>query len=284
MKRRHTKTVFIIVGILFCAAGIITIFFSTPGSKTKTEFDVAVTDLIADADHQEDVFMEKDIAGLPAPVQRYFKYCGYIGTQKMSYIKIDYQDVDFVFSEDKPIKIDYTQYDFVNQPNRIAYIDSSVYGIPFEGIDIFLDGNGSMKGVIAKLFKLFNQTGDVMDQSSQATFLSEILLFPNAALQEYIEWQAIDDLHAKAVMSYYGISVSGTFAFNETGEMLSFETDDRSVVASDGTSKLVQWSVAYDEYMEVNDIKKPTVFQAIWHYDDGDLVYFDGKGTITLYN
>ena len=66
--------------------------------------------------------------------------------------------------------------------------------------------------------------------------------------------------------------------------MLSFETDDRSVVADDGSSKQVKWSVAYDEYTEVNGIKRPTVFQAIWHYDDGDLVYFDGKGTITEYD
>ncbi len=281
MKRRRTKIILIIVGILFCAAGVITLFFNVPGSKTKMEFDVAATDLIAKADHQENVFMEEDIAGLPAPVQRYFKYCGYIGSQKMSYIKIDYQDVDFVFSEDTPIKIDYTQYDFVNQPNRIAYIDSSMYGVPFEGLDVFLDGTGTMKGVIAKLFVLFNQTGGVMDQSSQVTFLSEILLFPSAALQEYVTWETIDDLHAKAAMSCYGLSVSGTFTFNEAGEMLSFETDDRSAVASDGSSKKVRWSVVLDDYMEVNGIKRPTAFRAVWHYDDGDMVYFDGKGTIT---
>ena len=64
-----------------------------------------------------------------------------------------------MFSGDKPIKIDYTQYDFVNQPNRIAYIGSSMYDIPFEGVDVFLDGTGAMKGVIAKLFVLFNQMG-----------------------------------------------------------------------------------------------------------------------------
>jgi hypothetical protein len=283
MKRRRTKIILIIVGILFCTAGVIMLFFSIPGSKTKTEFDMAATDLIAESDHQEDMFTEEEIAGLPAPVQRYFRYCGYIGTQKMSYIKIVYQDVDFVFNEDKPIKINYTQYDFVNQPNRIAYIDSSMYGIPFEGLDVFLDGTGAMKGVLAKLFILFNQTGPVMDQSSQVTFLSEILFFPNAALQEYVTWEAIDDLHAKAEMSYYGISVSGIFTFNEAGEMLSFETDDRSAVASNGSSKQVKWSVVYAEYAEVDSVKRPTVFQAIWHNDDGDLVYFDGKGTITEY-
>jgi hypothetical protein len=159
-----------------------------------------------------------------------------------------------------------------------------MYGIPFEGLDIFLDGRGSMKGVLAKLFTLFDQTGTVMDQSSLVTFLSEILFVPSAALQDYIKWETIDNLHAKATMSCYGISVSGVFTFDENGEMLSFETHDRSAVETDGTSETIKWSVNCDEYVEVNGIKRPTVFNATWHYESGDLVYFDGKGTITAYN
>lgn len=280
MKRIQSKITFMIAGVLIIAAGAVITFFCVPGSKTRTEFARTVADLTASTNHPESVFAEEDIAGLPAPVQKYFRYCGYIGTLKMSYIRIDYQDVDFVFSGKKPIKIDYTQYDFADQPNRVAYIDSSMYGIPFEGIDTFQNGVGCMKGVIAKLFDLFCQTGDVMDQSSQATFLSEILLFPTAALQEYIEWEAVDDLHAKAAMSYCGRTVSGIFTFDQSGAVLSFDTGDRSVVASNGESELVKWSVYFEKYSETDGIRKPTVFKAVWHYGDGDLVYFDGTGSI----
>lgn len=285
MKRRRRKMILVIIGILFCAAGVFMIFFGVPGSKTKTEFDGIVRDLISGADHQEDVFQESDIAGLPEPVKRYFRYCGYIGEPKMSYIKIFYQNVDFLLDPERSaLNIDYTQYNFVNGANRTAYIDSSMYGIPFEGLDCFIGGSGSMKGVLAKLFTLFDQTGGDMDKSGLVTFLSECLFIPNAALQEYIEWEAIDDFHAKATMTDYGISVSGIFTFDENGEMLSFETEDRSAVATDGSSKRVKWSVVCDEYREENGMKRPTVFQAIWHYDDGDLVYFDGKGTIAAYS
>jgi len=111
----------------------------------------------------------------------------------------------------------------VTEPNRIAYIDSSMYGIPFEGLDLYVDGAGSMKGVIAKLFTLFHQTGKTMDQSSQVTFLAESLLIPSAALQDYIFWEPIDDSQAKATMTYYGMAVSGVFKFNVQGEMLSLQ-------------------------------------------------------------
>ncbi|MCE5197063.1 MAG: hypothetical protein LLG09_08065 [Negativicutes bacterium] len=285
MRRRSKKIMLTIIGVVLCVTGILMIFFNIPYSKSKTDFDRTAKQLMTEADPQEGIFQEEDIAGLPAPVQTYFRYCGYIGTPKMSYIKIYYQDVDFLFGKNKSaIKIDYTQYNFVKEPNRIAYIDSSMYGIPFEGLDTYSDGSGSMKGVLAKLFTLFDQTGEVMDKSSLVTFLSEILFVPNSALQDYIKWEAVDDLNAKATISCYGISVSGIFTFNENGEMLSFTTDDRSAVATDGSSETMEWSVVCDDYIELNGIKKPTSFQAIWHYDDGDLIYFNGKGTITENN
>ncbi|MEN6389043.1 MAG: DUF6544 family protein [Syntrophomonas sp.] len=284
MEKRSRKKMFIVIGILLIITGITTVFFNVPISKTKSEFNLMVADLTAKTAHSEGIFKEEDIAGLPEPVQKYFRYCGYIGKPQMSYITIVYKDVDFSFGKNKPpIKIDYTQYNFANQPDRLAYIDSSMYGIPFEGLDSYVNGSGSMKGVIAKLFTLFHQTGKTMDKSSLVTFLSESLLIPNAAFQEYIVWEAIDDLHAKATISYYGISTSGTFTFNEKGEMLSFSTDDREAASTDGTSEKVRWTIISDEYQNINGIKKPTVFRAIWNYNDGDLVYFDGKGIITEY-
>lgn len=273
-----------VTGILLIVFGTIAIFFRIPCSPTKTEFSEMQGNLTAQTEHIEGIFTEEDIAGLPMPVQKYFRYCGYIGTPKMSYSKVVYQDVKFMLGKDKPmIKIDYTQYNYVNKPNRIAYIDSSMYGIPFEGLDAYIDGTGSMKGVIAKLYTLFHQNGKAMDKSSLVTFLSESLIVPNAALQNYIVWEAIDDLHAKATINYYGIAAGGIFTFNEKGEMLLFTTDDREAASTDGTSEKVKWSVVCNEYKEINGVRKPTVFQAIWNYDDGNLVYFDGKGTISEY-
>ena len=275
---------FSVIGILLSLILIAAVFFAAPGSKTKSEFDESTRILTAKTDREVGIFGEEDIAGLPIPVQKYFRYCGYIGTPKMSYSKVVYKDVDFALGKDKPrLKIDYTQYNFVNKPNRIAYIDSSLYGIPFEGLDSYIDGAGSMKGVLAKLHTLFYQTGQAMDKSSLVTFLSESLIVPNAALQDYIVWEAIDDLHAKATISYYGSSASGIFMFNEKGEMLSFSTDDREAASTDGTSEKVKWTIVCNDYKEINGMKKPTAFQAIWNYDDGDRVYFDGQGTITEY-
>ena len=137
----------LITGILLIVIGMTAVYFNIPYSKTRTEFAHQANLLLEKTAKQNGVFTEQDIAGLPLPVQRYFKYCGYIGTPKMSSMKASFTDVDFILDKTRRVKIDYTQYNFVHEPNRIAYIDSSMYGIPFEGLDAYIDGHGSMKGI-----------------------------------------------------------------------------------------------------------------------------------------
>lgn len=235
-----------IIGILSGIIAVGIVFFNIPYSKTRMEFNKITNCLINETNNGSEAIIENDIAALPTPVQKYFWYCGYIGTPKMSYMKAEYKDVDFLFGKDKsPIIISYTQYNFVNKPNRVAYIDSAMFGIPFEGLDTCISGKGSMKGILGKLVILFNQEGEVMDKACLVSFLSECLIIPNAALQKYITWEEIDRLHAKASISYNDIDVSGIFAFKDNGELYSFTTDDREAVSTDGSREKAKWSVVY---------------------------------------
>lgn len=276
---------FLVFGVLYFLLFIVVVFLEMSYSKTLADFNLMKNSVFLNKTKNSEIFTQKDISHLPHPVKKYFNYCGYIGTPKMLSMKAVYKDVNFLFGKGKSaLTIDYLQYNKVNEPARIAYIHSLRYGIPFEGLDSYIDGKGSMKGILAKVFTLFNQTGETMDRASLVTFLSECLIIPNAALQDYIDWEEIDALHAKATINYYGKKAEGIFTFNEKGEMISFTTFDREATSTDGTSEKVKWSVVFGEYEETEGIKKPTKFQAIWHYDDGDLLYFDGQGVLLEYD
>ncbi|MCM3041554.1 hypothetical protein M3201_17815 [Paenibacillus motobuensis] len=274
----------IILILVVIIAGIL-IFFNIPYSMTRAKFEQTVTDQIRSSQAAGgDTFTLEDIQELPEPVRRYFAYSGYIGTAKMSYMKASFKQVDFIMSPDKPaIKIDYTQYNFVREPVRLAYIDTSMYGIPFEGFDSYIDGRGGMKGVLGKVIPLFNQTGEEMNQACLATFLSESLVVPNVALQDYIAWEPVDDTHAKATITYKGISASGVFTFSEVGEALCFTTEDRAVISTDGTVQRVTWSALFKEYKNIGGIRQPTHLQAVWNYEQGDLIYFDSDHFMITY-
>lgn len=274
MKKRGRRFMWIFGFIIVFISGVF-IFFLIPYSGTLSDFRKSVDSRIKNEKTQSGVFEEKDLVGLPAPVQRFFSSCGYLGTPKMSYIKASFRNVDFIMSEEKTIKINYTQYNFVKKPERFAYIDSSVFCIPFEGFDSYGNGVGSMKGTLGKVITLFNRKGESMDKSSLVTILAECFIVPNVALQDYISWEDIDDTHAKGTITYYGISASGVFTFNENGEVISFRTNDRTSVDMNGVVREAEWSAIYSDYKSMGGIKQPRVLTSVWHYSEGDLVYFN---------
>ncbi len=284
MKRGKKMALGVLTVIILLISGII-VWFKMPYSPAKSEFERLAGHQIQKSQKPSGVFTPDDISGLPAPVQKYFQYCGYIGTPKMANMRIYHEDVDFVLSPDQPkLKIKYIQYNSVNEPERIAFIDTSMHGIPFEGIDAYQNGQGSMKGVIAKAYTLFDQKGKAMDSASLVTCLSESLLVPNFALQDFITWEAIDDTHAKATIRFYGISTSGIFTFDDNGAMTRFTTDDREYTDMKGNTRKVKWSAICENYRAVNGIKQPKTLKAVWHFETGDLIYFEGRNTVIEYN
>ena len=274
----------IVLGVVVGIVLLVLVFFALPYSKTHKEFSKATDVLISDAGVSDELFTLDDIASLPLPVQKFFIHCQFIGKPKMTYMKATFKDVDFSLGREKStIKIDYVQYNGVTKPQRLAYIDSSLYGIPFEGFDSYLGGTGAMLGRIAKVIALFDQRGVDMDRACLATFLAEALFVPSAALQPYIQWEAMDDTHASATIEAYGITCSGIFSFSEEGEMLSFVTDDRMATGMDGKKEQVQWTAILADYTMQGNLLLPSTLQAVWNYPEGDLLCFDGKDVAIEY-
>lgn len=271
---------FVVIGVLFILIGAIIVWFNIPYSLVKSDFQKDVYTMSSENCLQTDdkVFTKEDFNNFPVAIQKYIQNCGYIGTPKMSYLKMEYHDVDFKQGKNGPnLKIDYTQYNFVNEPVRIALIDSSMFGIPFEGYDYYQNGTGGMKGVIAKAITLFDQKGADMDKACLATFLAESLFAPTILLQDYITFEEISDYQVKATITYSGQTASGIFTFNEQYEMISFTTNDRAATDTNGNMEYIPWSALCSEYhTDENGIKYPSKFQAVWNYSEGDFIYFDG--------
>lgn len=272
----------VIASVIFVLVGI-AVFFRIPFSPTGAQFKKMTAENARMAAAASGTFAEADIERLPLPVQRYFQHCGYLGTPKMSYMKASLHDVDFVMSESRTIKIDYEQFNLVGRPERYALISSSLYGVPFEGLDSYRNGTGSMKGMLAKVIPLFDQRGEAMDLACLVTWLAECLMVPNAALQDFVKWEPVDDTHAKATVSWKGISASGVFNFAETGELLEFRTGDRVAVDMNGNETKAEWSAFFRAYHPVNGVLQPEVIQSIWHYPKGDCVYFNqNEAAVTI--
>lgn len=269
-----------VFGIILIVIGIVLVWFNIPYSPIKDKFSKDIEELKNDNQLREQgkIFESEDFAHLPIAIQRYVEACGYIGSPQINYMKMEYFDVDFMQGKSGPaLKIDYTQYNFVSVPSRMAFIDSSMFGVPFEGYDYYQNGVGGMKGVIAKAITLFDQTGPDMDKACLATYLAESMFAPSILLQDYISFEEISEYEVKATISYASQVASGIFKFNAQHEFVSFTTNDRAVSNTDGSKEYIPWTAVCSDYsISENGIKHPTRFKAIWNYTDGDFIYFDG--------
>ena len=224
---------------------------------------------------------EKDIAHLPEPVQKYFRVCGYIGKAKMLWTYLDWKNTGIRLGLAKKwINMECRQFNSVTEPSRIVYMKSNLFGIfPFEGRDKFQDGHGNMFIKLLKVFTVADAKGVEMDKSALVTVLAEALIVPTYALQKYITWQPVDEKTARASLSFDGCTVSGIFHFNNAGEFIRFETNDRFYSEKGNEYQNIKWSIKADNYIESGGVKFPSDLKAIWNFDDGDYEYF--KGAIT---
>lgn len=267
------------IGLALAVAGV-GLLLGRPWSPARAAFRRLTAGSAGAVSLDPGVFTEADLEPLPEPVQRYFRHCGYLGTPRMSWLTAQLWDVEFVASRNRVLGIDYRQFNLTARPERYALISSAIMGIPFEGLDSYNGDRGSMRGVLAKAIPLFHQRGTGLDRSCLVTWLAECLLAPSAALQQFVEWKPIDHLHAKATITWGDISAGGVFTFTTDGELRSFRTGDRLAVGLDGKEAVADWSGLFGDYHVVNGILQPAVLQSVWHFEDGDVTYFNKNASV----
>lgn len=272
------------IGSLLVVLVLAFLVFLLVPSQVETRFRAIEAEVVQPQLGHEEVFTLKELEEYPQAIQKFFINGGFIGKPKMIGIKAYFPNTPFSLGQNKPtINIDYTQINRADKPIRYAKISSRIYGLPFEGLDSFSEGTGSMEGYIAKFIRLFNQTGEYMDKACLVTYLAEAFFLPTVALSDAITYEEIDALTIKATMKAYEIEVSGIFTFAETGEMLSFTTEDRLAAGMDGTIEQIPWTAECSDYVMLDGLLVPSSLKAIWHYPEGDLVYFDGKDVHITY-
>ena len=278
------KKKMILLIIISALIALVIFWFNIPYSPFKNQFK---KDLTKQAQLSESflreasnaVYAKEDFESLPPLLRAYIEECGYIGSPRKSVLKMEYMKVDFALGQNRPkLKIDYSQVDFANIPVRLAFIDSKMFGIPFQGYDYFVNGKGGMKGVLAKSFQLFDQTGEQMDKAALVTYLAEIIFLPEALLQNFVSFNQLDSHRVEARIEYKGLKACGIYHFNDAHEMIYFSTDERGQSSSDGSIENIPWEAQCREYKLYSDgIKRPTIFRAVWKYPYQDFIYFDGK-------
>ena len=275
------KIILIILGVIIV---LVASFISIGNAIFKRRVSNEVEKLFEECkDVKPKVVAEEDIKGLPEPVQRYLKYSQIIGKEKVRTVRLKQKGFLRMGEGQKWMPFEAEQYHTTDSPAFIWH--ATVKPFPLLSIkarDMFYEGKGNMLIKLLSLINIADASGPEMDQGTLVRYLNEIMWFPTAYLNDYIQWESVDSDSAKATISVNGLTASAVFYFNENGGLKNFIAE--RYWDEDGKQVLRTWSTPILEYKEVNGIRIPNKGGAIWHSSSGDFKYIEVEVTDIEYN
>jgi len=229
------------------------------------------------------IITKEMLAPLPPAVQKWIEHSGLIGKENIQTVYL--QQTGEMMTKQNGSWIPFTaeQSFTTGKPafNWRTTIQPSSF-LLMTGRDKYEEGKGHMLIKAYSLYPVVDAKGKETDQGSMLRYLAEICWFPSAALSNYIQWEAVDSVSAKATMSYGGITASGVFTFNNDGDMLSFEAD-RYYVDNKKTT-LEKWLIRCKGYTVFNGIRIPSQCEVTWKLKAGDYTWLKVTITGIVYN
>lgn len=275
------KIVLIILAIIVVLiVSAITIGNITFKQKVKNE----VTGLFKKSKEiKSEIITEEDIKVLPEPVQRYLKHSQIIGKGEIRTARLKQKGFIRTEQGQKWMSFDAEQYYTTDSPAFIWHASVKPFPFPLvQARDKFYEGKGNMLIKLLSLIEMADASGYEMDQGSLVRYLNEIMWFPTAYLNDYIQWEPIDSNSAKATISYKGVTASAALYFNKKGELTNFIAERYRDV--DGKFSKETWSTPISEYKEINGIRIPIKGEGVWNLSSGDFSYIKLEITDIEYN
>ena len=220
------------------------------------------------------ILLEEDIQHLPNPVTKYLYYVGAVGKPIIINFKVISSGKMKFNIEANWMDINSQQYNFYNYPSRFFYIQSKIFGVPFDGLHIFNDNMATMQIKVASLVKVVDASGKEMNQSETVTFFNDLCLFAPAGLvDKAILWRSIDSLTVEATYSNKESTIKAMLYFNQKGELINFVSNYRYQSMDGKVYDNYKWSTPIKDYREFDGRKIPTYGEAIWHKPEGAFTY-----------
>ena len=144
-----------------------------------------------------------------------------------------------------------------------------VAGIPVgRARDMYQGGQGRMLIKAASLVTVADAGAEEMDRGSMMRYLSELMWFPSAFLEDNISFRAIDATSARVTLTDHGKTATATLFFDSAGRLTNFVA--RRYAIAGKSRDLRTWSVPVSIYGEFEGLKLPVRVKAVWKLTEGD--------------
>ena len=271
------KYTLIIVGLLVF---VIIMFIVINMHRSEKSMSQLLVELNAHTNiHHKRTFRSQNLDELPAPVQRYLNKAIPEGQPYIHFVEL--KQIGFLrMSEDseKWQSLKATQYFTTNPPGFIW--DATVQMAPLVTVrvlDMYKQGIGILRAKLFDTFTVADEKGaKELDTGELIRYLAEAVWFPTALLPDkFLQWEAIDNNTAIALLKDGAHEVSLKFYFNNEDEIIKTTSQRYRLVNS--TYQLVPWTGYYSNYQRRNGILIPLEAKVEWNLPQGSFEYWKGR-------
>ncbi len=227
-------------------------------------------------------YSTKELIGLPAPVQRYFRAVLTDGQPMVLAVSVK-QTGTFNMSETgeqwRPFVS--TQRVIIRRPGfcwdgRIAMMP----GLAVRVHDAYVAGEGVLHASLFGLVSLVDLRGTPeMARGELMRFLAEAAWYPTALLpSQGVQWKAVDDSSAKATLKDGETTVTMRFRFNENGLIESVHAEARGRTVA-GAVIPTPWEGRWRHYEIRYGMHIPVEGEVAWMLPEGPKSYWRGRIT-----
>lgn len=224
----------------------------------------------------------RELEGLPAPVQRYFRTVLKDGQPIITAVTIDVAgtfNMSATGAQWRPFTS--RQRVVTRRPGflwdaKIAMLP----GVNVRVVDSYIAGNGLLRAAVQGLVTMADMRGDGdIARGEFMRWFAEMLWYPTALLpSQGVRWEAVDDHSANATMEDGPRRLTLLFRFNEAGLIGSFRAEARGGMVG---NKMVMapWEGIWSNYQTRDGMQVPFTGEVAWMRPDGRKPYF--VGTVT---
>ena len=224
----------------------------------------------------------REIEGLPAPVQRYFRLALKEGQPIVTAASVTHtgsMNMSATAEQWKPFTS--TQRVITQRPGFDW--DARIMMLPFVPAhvhDAYVAGEGLLRGALFGLVPVVNMAGTPeIARGELLRFFAEMAWYPTALLpSQGVRWEAVDDNSALATLTDGALVVTLLFRFNADGLIDTARAESRDRVV-DGKTASAPWQGRFWNYAERGGMRVPLDGEVAWVLPEGVKTYW--RGTIT---
>lgn len=269
--------------VLIALAALLTAAQSGPGSLwSRYRADLGGLEPVAAAAP----IRAEELAPLPAPIRRYLKAAGVVGTPHVRRFHAELSGRIRGAADAPWMPFTAEQTNLVSPPTRLFWMSATRGGLPVSVYHRFAEGAATMRVRLLGVAPIVDAAGAEMTRAETVTVLNDLcVLAPGSLVDAPVQWSPVSETEADATYTIGGNTVRARLTVDAEGRLVDFRSEDRLRASADGRSFTpAPWRTPFDRHGRLGDTTQPTHGDARWETPEGDLVYIEMEITKVVIN